>query len=139
MTMTSTDLDQLVINTMRTLAIDAINQANSGHPGAPMALSPMVYTLWNRVMNFDPADPIWPDRDRFILSNGHASMLLWSVLFLAQVQAVNAEYERVGTPSVTLDDLKHFRQLGSKAPGIPNTTSSPASKPPRARSARASP
>jgi transketolase len=119
MTMTSTDLDQLVINTMRTLAIDAINQANSGHPGAPMALSPMVYTLWNRVMNFDPADPIWPDRDRFILSNGHASMLLWSVLFLAQVQAVNAEYERVGTPSVTLDDLKHFRQLGSKAPGHP--------------------
>ena len=119
MTMTSDQLDQLAINTMRTLAIDAINQANSGHPGAPMALSPMVYTLWNRVMNFDPADPIWPDRDRFILSNGHASMLLWSVLFLSQVQAVNAEYERVGKPAVTLDDLKHFRQLGSKAPGHP--------------------
>jgi transketolase len=112
-------LDQLAINTIRTLSIDAIGQAKSGHPGAPMALAPLAYTLWNRVMRFDPADPIWPDRDRFILSNGHASMLLWSVLFLTQTQAVNAEYERVGKPAVTLDDIKHFRQLGSKAPGHP--------------------
>src|SRR6202161_2688884 len=117
--MTNEELDQLSINTIRTLSIDAIQKANSGHPGAPMALAPMVYTLWNRVMNFDPKDPIWPDRDRFILSNGHASMLVWSILHLTQVQAVNAEYETLGKPSVTLDDIKHFRQFGSKAPGHP--------------------
>src|ERR1700731_4826066 len=111
--------DQLCINTIRTLSIDAVQQANSGHPGTPMALAPLVYTLWNRVMNFDPRDPIWPDRDRFVLSNGHASMLLWSVLHLTQTQAVNAEYETLGKPSVTLDDIRHFRQLGSKAPGHP--------------------
>src|SRR4029077_14160145 len=91
----------------------------SGHPGTPMALVPLVYTLWNRVMAFDPKDPIWPDRDRFVLSNGHASMLLWSTLFLTQTQAVDAEYEQLGKPSVTLDDIKNFRQLGSKAPGHP--------------------
>jgi transketolase len=113
------DLDQLAINTIRTLSIDAVQQANSGHPGAPMALAPLVYTLWNRVMRFDPKDPIWPDRDRFILSNGHASMLLWSVLHLTRTEAVNAEYEDLGKPSVTLDDIRHFRQLGSKAPGHP--------------------
>ena len=84
-----------------------------------MALAPLVYTIWNRVMNFDPADPIWPNRDRFVLSNGHASMLLWSVLFLTRTQAVNADYEILGKPSVTLDDIKHFRQIGSKAPGHP--------------------
>jgi transketolase len=84
-----------------------------------MALAPLVYTLWNRVMRFDPKDPIWPDRDRFVLSNGHASMLLWSVLHLTGTQAVNAEYERLGKPSVTLDDIRHFRQLNSKAPGHP--------------------
>jgi transketolase len=117
--MNSDDLDQLAVNTIRTLSIDAVQQANSGHPGTPMALAPLVYTIWNRVMNFDPKDPIWPDRDRFILSNGHASMLLWSILHLTQVQAVNAEYETLGKPSVTLDDIKHFRQLGSKAPGHP--------------------
>ncbi|MGZ5907503.1 MAG: transketolase [Reyranella sp.] len=82
-------------------------------------MAPLVYTLWNRVMRFDPKNPIWPDRDRFILSNGHASMLLWSVLFLTSTQAVNAEYERLGKPSVTLDDIRHFRQLNSKAPGHP--------------------
>ena len=80
--MTSEELDQLAINTIRTLSIDAVQQAKSGHPGTPMALAPLVYTLWNRVMRFDPKDPIWPDRDRFVLSNGHASMLLWSVLHL---------------------------------------------------------
>ena len=88
-----TQLDQLCINTIRTLSIDAVQQANSGHPGTPMALAPLVYTIWNRVMNFDPKDPIWPNRDRFVLSNGHASMLLWSVLHLTRTQAVNADYE----------------------------------------------
>jgi transketolase len=117
--MTSNELDQLSINTIRTLSIDAANQAKSGHPGAPMGLAPLAFTLWNRVMNFDPADPIWPDRDRFILSNGHASMLLWSVLFLTQTQAVNADYERVGKPAVPLDEIRRFRQLDSKAPGHP--------------------
>ena len=116
---TSTSLDQLCINTIRTLSIDAVQQANSGHPGAPMALAPLVYTIWNRVMNFDPRDPIWPNRDRFVLSNGHASMLLWSVLHLTKTQAVDPEYEILGQPSVTLDDIRHFRQLGSKAPGHP--------------------
>jgi transketolase len=110
---------QLSINTIRTLSIDAVQQAKSGHPGTPMALAPLVYTIWNRVMNFDPQDPIWPNRDRFVLSNGHASMLLWSILHLTQVQAVNADYERLGQPSVTLDDIRRFRQLDSKAPGHP--------------------
>jgi transketolase len=117
--MTDEQLDQLAINTIRTLSIDAVQQANSGHPGAPMALAPLVYTIWNRAMRFDPQDPIWPDRDRFVLSNGHASMLLWSVLYLTETVAVNAEYERVGKPAVTLDDIKRFRQIDSKAPGHP--------------------
>ena len=112
-------MTQLAINTIRTLSIDAVQQAKSGHPGTPMALALMVYTLWNRVLRFDPKDPIWPGRDRFVLSNGHASMLLWSILHLTGVQAVNAEYECLGKPSVTLDDIKNFRQLGSKAPGHP--------------------
>jgi transketolase len=112
-------IDQLCINTIRTLSIDAIQQAKSGHPGAPMALAPLVYTIWNRVMRFDPKDPIWPNRDRFVLSNGHASMLLWSVLHLTKMMAVNADYESVGQPSVSLDDIRHFRQLNSKAPGHP--------------------
>jgi transketolase len=117
--MTDAQLDQLSINCIRTLSIDAVQQANSGHPGTPMALAPLVYTLWNRVMNFDPQDPIWADRDRFVLSNGHASMLLWSMLYLTGTRAVNAEYERLGEPAVSLDDIRHFRQLGSKAPGHP--------------------
>jgi transketolase len=117
--MTNAQLDQLSINCIRTLSIDAVQQAKSGHPGAPMALAPLVYTLWNRVMRFDPQDPIWPNRDRFVLSNGHASMLLWSVLHLTGTRAVNAEYERLGQPAVSLDDIRHFRQLGSKAPGHP--------------------
>ena len=112
-------LIQLAINTIRTLSIDAVQQANSGHPGTPMALAPLVYTLWNRTMNFDPQHPIWPNRDRFVLSNGHASMLLWSVLHLTKTQAVNAEYETIGQPSVTLEDIKRFRQLHSHAPGHP--------------------
>jgi transketolase len=117
--MTLHPADQLAINTIRTLSIDAVQAASSGHPGTPMALAPLVYTLWNRVMRFDPQDPIWPGRDRFVLSNGHASMLLWSVLHLAEVQAVNAEYERLGRQAVTLDDIRRFRQLDSKAPGHP--------------------
>jgi transketolase len=116
---TGLDIDQLCINTIRTLSIDAVQQAKSGHPGTPMALAPLVYTIWNRIMQFDPQDPIWPDRDRFVLSNGHASMLLWSVLHLTKTQAVNSEYEAVGQPSVTLDDIRRFRQLDSKAPGHP--------------------
>ena len=117
--MTAAELDQLAINTIRTLSIDAVQAANSGHPGTPMALAPLVYTLWNRVMRFDPQDPIWPNRDRFVLSNGHASMLLWSVLHLTGTRAVNADYERLGQLSVTLEDIRRFRQLGSKAPGHP--------------------
>ena len=110
---------QLAINTIRTLSIDAVQQARSGHPGTPMALAPLIYTIWNRVMRFDPEDPIWPNRDRFVLSNGHASMLLWSVLHLTRTKAVNADYEMLGHPSVSLDDIRHFRQLDSKAPGHP--------------------
>jgi len=117
--MTNAQLDQLSVNCIRTLSMDAVQQAKSGHPGTPMALAPLVYTLWNRVMRFDPQDPIWPNRDRFVLSNGHASMLLWSVLHLTGTRAVNAEYERLGQPAVSLDDIRHFRQLGSKAPGHP--------------------
>jgi transketolase len=118
-TMTNEELDQLSINTIRTLSIDAVQQANSGHPGTPMALAPLVYTIWNRVLRFDPEDPIWPNRDRFVLSNGHASMLLWSVLHLTGTKAVNADYERLGEASVSLDDIRRFRQLDSKAPGHP--------------------
>jgi transketolase len=117
--MTPEQLDRLAINTIRTLSIDAVQQAKSGHPGTPMALAPLVYTIWNRVLRFDPMDPIWPNRDRFVLSNGHASMLLWSVLHLTGTRAVNAEYERLGQPSVSLEDIRRFRQLDSKAPGHP--------------------
>src|SRR5262249_5085244 len=106
---------QLAINTIRTLSMDAVQAAKSGHPGTPMALAPLVYTIWNRIMRFDPRDPIWPNRDRFVLSNGHASMLLWSILHLTGVEAVNADYENLGQPSVTLDDIRRFRQLDSKA------------------------
>ncbi|MFO1396227.1 MAG: transketolase [Burkholderiales bacterium] len=113
------DPDTLCVDTIRTLAIDAVQAANSGHPGAVMGMAPMGYVLWNRVLRFDPADPIWPNRDRFVLSNGHASMLLWSLLHLAGVKAVNPEYEVLGGESVTLDDIRHFRQFGSHAPGHP--------------------
>src|SRR5580692_6404998 len=112
-------MTQQAVNTIRTLSMDAVQAAKSGHPGTPMALAPLVYTIWNRAMRFDPQDPIWPNRDRFVLSNGHASMLLWSVLHLTRTQAVNGEYEKLGHPSVTLDDIRRFRQLDSKAPGHP--------------------
>ena len=117
--LTSQELDELAINTIRTLSIDAVQQAESGHPGTPMALAPLVYVIWNEVMRFDPLDPIWPNRDRFVLSNGHASMLLYSILHLSGVKAVNAKYERLGEPAVSLDDIKRFRQLDSKCPGHP--------------------
>src|SRR5437016_14641435 len=117
--LTDTNLDQLSVNTIRTLSMDAVQQAKSGHPGTPMALAPLIYTIWNRAMRFDPQDPIWPNRDRFVLSNGHASMLLWSALHLTRTRAVNAEYETLGQQSVTLDDIRRFRQLASKAPGHP--------------------
>jgi transketolase len=113
------DIDQLCVNTIRTLSIDAIQKANSGHPGTPMALAPLAYTLWQRFLRFDPADPIWPNRDRFVLSAGHASMLLYSLLFLADVRAVEPDYEVVGEPAVGLGDIERFRQLDSRAPGHP--------------------
>src|SRR5829696_7229089 len=113
------DIDELCINTIRTLSIDAIQKANSGHPGTPMALAPLAYALWQRHLRFDPADPIWPGRDRFVLSAGHASMLLYALLHLADVRAVDPDYEVVGEPAVGLEDIERFRQLDSKAPGHP--------------------
>jgi transketolase len=116
---TDTNLDQLSINTIRTLSMDAVQAANSGHPGTPMALAPLAYTIWQKFLRYDPKDPIWADRDRFVLSNGHASMLLYSLLHLAQVKAVDAHYQMPGAPALTLDDLKKFRQIDSKTPGHP--------------------
>src|SRR3984885_6861987 len=112
-------LDMLAINTIRTLAMDAVQAANSGHPGTPMALAPVAYCLWQRLLRFDPDDPIWPNRDRFVLSNGHASMLLYALLHLNGVKAVNEKYETLGRESVSLEDIKKFRQLDSKCPGHP--------------------
>ena len=117
--MANSPLDQTAINTIRTLAMDAVQQANSGHPGTPMAMAPVAYCLWQRFLRFDPDDPIWPNRDRFVLSAGHASMLLYSLLHLTGVKAVNPQYETLGQLSVTLDDIKRFRQLDSKCPGHP--------------------
>jgi len=115
----SRDIDQLCIDTIRTLSIDAIQKASSGHPGTPMALAPLAYTLWQRFLRFDPADPIWPGRDRFVLSAGHASMLLYALLHLAGVRAVDPDYEVVGDAAVSLADVERFRQLDSRAPGHP--------------------
>ncbi len=112
-------LELKCINTIRTLSIDAVQAANSGHPGTPMAMAPVVYCLWDRFLRFDPEDPIWPNRDRFVLSAGHASMLLYSMLHLTGVKAVDPQYEVLGQPAVTLEDIRHFRQLGSKCPGHP--------------------
>jgi transketolase len=116
---TGMQLDQLCINTIRTLSMDAVQKANSGHPGTPMALAPAAYCLWQQFLRYDPEDPIWPNRDRFVLSNGHASMLLYSLLHLAGVRSVNPKYERLGDPAVSLEDIKNFRQLNSKTPGHP--------------------
>lgn len=117
--MPDVSLPQKSINTIRTLAMDAVEAANSGHPGTAMALAPVVYTLWQDYLNFDPDQPIWPNRDRFVLSIGHASMLLYSMLHLTGVKTVNPKYETLGQPSVTLDDIKAFRQLDSRTPGHP--------------------
>ncbi len=117
--MTSTTLDRLCVDTIRTLSMDAVQQAHSGHPGTPMAMAPVVYALWQRHLRFDPNDPIWPNRDRFVLSMGHASMLLYSMLHLAGVKAVNPKYETLGHVSVSLEDIMHFRQLDSRCPGHP--------------------
>ncbi len=113
-------MDQLCINTIRTLSMDAVQKANSGHPGTPMSLAPLAYTLWQHHLRFDPSDPIWPNRDRFVLSAGHASMLIYAVLHLANVKKVDKEYETVSKgQSVTLDDIENFRQLDSTTPGHP--------------------
>ncbi len=117
--LTKQQLDLLSINTIRTLAIDGVQQANSGHPGAPMALAPVAYCLWQQFLRYDPQDPVWPNRDRFVLSNGHASMLLYAMLYLAEVRGINPENEKTGEFAITLDDIKHFRQIGSRTPGHP--------------------
>ena len=118
---TGAQLDTLCINTIRTLAIDAVQQANSGHPGAPMGLAPAAYALWQDVLRYDPADPTWLNRDRFVLSNGHASMLLYAMLYLTEVRRVDENGQVTRDHTLTLDDLKHFRQLGSRTPGHPES------------------
>ena len=112
-------LDQLCINTIRTLSMDAVQKANSGHPGTPMALAPVAYHLWQNHLVYDPDEPLWPNRDRFVLSVGHASMLLYSLLHLANVKAVDHDGKPTGSPAVSLDDIEHFRQLDSNTPGHP--------------------
>ncbi len=118
---TGTQLDTLSINTIRTLSIDAVQQANSGHPGAPMGLAPVAYTLWQQFLNYDPENPIWPNRDRFVLSAGHASMLLYSLLYLAGVRRVQGDTEITNELSVSLEEIKRFRQLNSRTPGHPES------------------
>ena len=113
------DIDSLSVNTIRGLCMDMVQQANSGHPGTPMDIAPVAYTLWQRFLRFDPSDPIWPNRDRFVLSEGHASTLLWSLLHLSRTLSVQDDYQVLGEPAVTLEDLKTFRQLGSHCPGHP--------------------
>jgi transketolase len=112
-------IDKLCIDTIRTLSMDAVEKAKSGHPGTPMALAPLIYTLWQRHLRYDPQNPLWPARDRFVLSAGHASMLLYSTLFLAQVREVDPDGNATGRPAVGLDDIERFRQLDSKCPGHP--------------------
>jgi len=118
---TQLDLEQLSINTIRTLAIDAVQQANSGHPGAPMGLAPVVYELWQKYLRYDPADPTWPNRDRFVLSAGHASMLLYATLHLAGVRAVNSQGKPTNELAVPMEEIKRFRQIDSRTPGHPES------------------
>src|SRR5215469_12061613 len=120
-TVSSRNIDQLCINTIRTLSIDAVQQANSGHPGAPMGLAPVMYSLWQNFLRYDPADPTWLDRDRFVLSAGHASMLLYSTLHLVGVRAVNHNGEVQKELSVPMEEIKRFRQLDSRTPGHPES------------------
>ena len=114
-----TDLDQLAINTIRTLSIDAVQKAKSGHPGTPMDAAPTAYALWQRVCATIRQNPDWTNRDRFVLSAGHASMLLYSLIHLAGVKAIHPSYEQLGRDAVTLRDIKTFRQAGSRCPGHP--------------------
>ena len=118
---TGKQLDALSINTIRTLAIDAVQQANSGHPGAPMGLAPVTYCLWQEFLRYDPEDPKWLNRDRFVLSNGHASMLLYAMLYLAGVREVGENGEVLKTLAIPLEEIKRFRQLGSRTPGHPES------------------
>src|SRR5665213_2907750 len=111
--MSERSVDKLCIDTIRTLSMDAVQKANSGHPGTPMALAPVVYTLWQHFLKFDPDDPLWPNRDRFVLSNGHASMLLYAILHLASVKEVTPDNRLSGESAVSLDDIEHFRELDS--------------------------
>lgn len=113
------EMDKQCINTIRTLAMDAVQQADSGHPDTPLAMAPVIYCLWQRFLNFDPQDPVWPNRDRFVLSMGHASTLLYAILHLCGVKAVNSECQVLSYLSVELDDIKNFRQLDGKCPGHP--------------------
>ena len=121
--MSAKTLDEISINTIRTLAIDAVEKAASGHAGAPMALAPVAYTLWQRFLRYDPSDPHWPNRDRFVLSAGHASMLLYSLLHLSEV--ASGPHDETNRPAVTLDDIKHFRQIDSRTPGHPEHSLTP--------------
>ena len=118
---TGQQLDTLSINTIRTLAIDAVQQANSGHPGAPMGLAPVTYCLWQEFLRYDPADPTWLNRDRFVLSNGHASMLLYAMLHLAEVRRVDKQGNVLKELAVPMEEIKRFRQLGSLTPGHPES------------------
>jgi len=117
----ATPIEMLSINTMRTLAMDAVQAANSGHPGTPMSMSPLVYCLWQEFLRYDPADPIWPNRDRFVLSAGHASMLLYSILHLTGVREAGKNLEILDSPAISLQDIKTFRQLGSRCAGHPES------------------
>src|SRR5580704_8389536 len=118
----ATPMETLCINTIRTLSMDAVQAANSGHPGTPMAMAPVVYCLWQEFLRYDPNDPLWPNRDRFVLSAGHASMLLYSVLHLAGVKEADKDtLEILSGPAVRLEDVKNFRQLGSRCPGHPES------------------
>lgn len=116
---TGQQLEALCVNTIRTLAIDGVQQANSGHPGAPMGLAPVAYCLWQNFLRYDPADPTWLNRDRFVLSNGHASMLLYALLHLAEVRQVGKDGKVTGEFAVPMEQIKRFRQLGSRTPGHP--------------------
>src|SRR3984957_2115918 len=118
---TGKQLDTLSINTIRTLAIDAVQQANSGHPGAPMALAPVTYCLWQEFLRYDPKDPKWLNRDRFVLSNGHASMLLYAMLYLTGVREVGEGGEVLKELAVSMEEIKRCRQLGSRTPGHPES------------------
>src|SRR5580698_5593615 len=113
------DIDTIAINTIRTLTIDAVQKADSGHAGLPMGMAPVGYTLWRRFLRYDPDQPLWPNRDRFVLSAGHGCMLLYSLLFLGGVKAVGRDGKRLGGPAVSLDDIKRFRELDSVCPGHP--------------------